>query len=146
MTFSQATDWSASPGACCAHRRALRLGVFALIPPALGREKCASMSGDAQQCAVKCAFFSREAFNSKNSSPRQKSLWTHFLASILRGLSRVISTQLDLSRVISTDFIYTRARGQICAEMSGGLTPATAKRILKPRWLLLSYEDFTQFI
>jgi hypothetical protein len=114
----------------------MRLGVFALIPHALSREKCAFTSGDVQQCAVKCAFFSREAFNSKNSSPRQKSLWTHFLASILRGLSRVIST----------DFIYTRARGQICGEMSGGLTPATAKRILKPRWLLLSYEDFTQFI
>jgi hypothetical protein len=56
------------------------------------------------------AFFPREAFSLKNSSCHQKSLWTHFLALFLRGLSRVISGYLYQSRVISTDFIYTRER------------------------------------
>jgi len=64
-----------------------------------------------RQCAVMCANFSREAFPFKNSSCHQKSLWTHFLAMILCDLFRVISSHLDLSRVISTDFIYARATG-----------------------------------
>ena len=82
---------------------------------AVSRDKCAFTGGDVRQCAVKCAHFSREAFSFKNSSCHQKSLWTHFLATILRGLSRVILRHLDQSRVISTDFIYTRAR------ISGGV-------------------------
>src|ERR1700722_5803145 len=75
------------------------------ISRALRRDKCAFRGGEVRQRAVKCDNFSREAFNSKNSSFPSKTSQNLFLAMFLRGLSRVIST----------NFKYTRARGNFGA-------------------------------
>jgi hypothetical protein len=81
------------------------------ISRAPSRDKCAFTGGKVRQCAVKCAHFSREAFSFKNSSCHQKSSLDAFLSLILCDFIRVISTDFDLIRLISSKITYTRARG-----------------------------------
>jgi len=60
-----------------------------------------------------CANFSREAFNSKNSPGHQKSSLDAFLSTFLCDLIRLISTDFDQIRLISTKITYTHARGTV---------------------------------
>jgi hypothetical protein len=81
------------------------------IPRAPRRDKCAFRGGSVRRCAVMCANFSREACGSQNPSLHPKSSLDAFLSSFLCDLIRVISTDFDPIRVISSKITYTRARG-----------------------------------
>jgi len=68
---------------------------------------------DVRQCVPPwrdAALFSREAFDSKNSSFLSKSSLDAFLSSFLCDLIRVISTDFDLIRPISTKITSPRAK------------------------------------